>query len=227
MSTGGFIARVFPRARRRVTAMSALPLGVFLVAFFAAWLFLEFDGVRLVARLFRRDASLMIRFTRPAAFVLLVITPWVWWMHVASASGLARARAVTALMVRFVLIGVFVMFLARPRAARKSDVLAVMYAVDLSDSIGERAKTAALGFVARTVTGKPEKDKAGLAVFGRDAAVELPPRVSFPLEGESVQLNSRIARDGTNLERALSLSLACIPEEDQGRIVLVSDGTQT
>ena len=201
--------------------MTALPLGVFLVAFFAAWLFLEFDGLRLVGM------SFIIRFTRPAAFALLVITPWVWWMHVASASGLSRARSVAALMVRFVLIGVFVMFLARPRAARKSDVLAVMDAVDLSDSIGERAKEAALGFVARTVAGKPEGDKAGLAVFGRDAAVELPPRISFPLEGKSVQLNSRIARDGTNLERALSLSLACIPEEDQGRIVLVSDGTQT
>jgi uncharacterized membrane protein len=231
----GIIARVFPRARRRVTVMSALPLGVFLVAFFAAWLFLELDGVRLVGRLLFSvtgwsalgEASLMIRFARPAAFALLVITPWVWWMHVASASGLARARAVAALMVRFVLIGVFVMFLARPRSARKSDVLAVMYAVDLSDSIGERSKEEALGFVAKTVTGKPEKDKAGLAVFGRDAAVELPPRISFPLEGEGVQLNSRIARDGTNLERALSLSLACIPEEDQGRIVLVTDGTQT
>ena len=59
--------------------MSALPLGVFLVAFLAAWLFLELDGARLVGRLLHyftgwaalREMSLTIRFTRPAAFGLL------------------------------------------------------------------------------------------------------------------------------------------------------------
>ena len=60
-------------------------------------------------------------------------------------------------------------------------------------------------------------------MFGRNAAVELPPRASFPFEA----INSQIDRDGTNLEQGLSLAAAMLPEEKQGRIVLVSDGSQT
>lgn len=60
-------------------------------------------------------------------------------------------------------------------------------------------------------------------VFGRDAAVELPPRRSFPFE----TINSRVNRDGTDLAKGLSLAAAMLPEGNQGRVVLVSDGNET
>src|SRR4029079_8202296 len=40
-------------------------------------------------------------------------------------------------------------------------------------------------------------------------------------------LNSLIDKEATNLEQGLSLAAAMLPEETQGRIVLISDGTQT
>ena len=61
-------------------------------------------------------------------------------------------------------------------------------------------------------------------VFGRNAAVELPPRMSVPFEGV---INSQVSRDATNLEQTLSLSAAIVPEENAGRVVLISDGTET
>jgi uncharacterized membrane protein len=186
-----------------------LPLFVFVALFAGAVLWLELG---------RR-----VLFTAPAAFLLAGVLPWVWWLHHAGYSGLRGVRSVVALMVRFSLVALFVMLLAGPRAVRTSEVLSVVYAVDRSDSIGERASDAALQYVARTVSQKPEKDEAGLVVFGRDAAVELPPRTSFVLEA----INSRVATDGTNLEKALSLAAAVEPPENAGRIVLVSDGVQT
>ncbi len=204
------IANVLPPARRRVTFATAAPLVAFLVTFAGAWLWLELANV--------------VEFTRPEALMLVAAAPWIWWMSVAGYAGLSRGRRTAALLVRLTILGAFVMALAGPRAVRTSDVLAVVYAVDVSDSVGEGAQDAALAFMARTASEKPEADRAGLVVFGRDAGVEFPPRRTLIFEGS---VTRRVSRDGTDLEQALSLAAAVLPEEHVGRIVLVSDGVET
>jgi uncharacterized membrane protein len=164
-----------------------------------------------------------IVFTRPGAFWLFGSAPWFWWLHQRGRHGLSGARSATAVFLRLILSGVLVLLLAEPRAVRKSDRLAIMYALDMSDSVGEATRERALSFIVNSVQQKPEKDLAGLVVFGRDAAVELPPRVSFPFD----TVNVRVARDGTSLERALSLAGAMLPDDHAGRILLISDGTET
>ncbi|MGD1000617.1 MAG: glutamine amidotransferase [Candidatus Brocadiia bacterium] len=209
MNIAAVARSIFPPRRRALTAGALAPLGAFLLLFIGGNLFLVWHGILL--------------FSKPWAFLLLLTTPWVWWMHMAGSSGLTRARGALALLVRLCLIGAFVMLLAEPRAVRTSNVLAVIYALDVSDSIGDQASDSALNFVTRTVAGKPEKDEAGLVVFGREAAVELPPRATFPLEA----INSRVGKDATNLEKGLSLTAAMLPEDHPGRIVLISDGVPT
>jgi len=206
----GLARSIVPRPRRRISARTALPLALFMLLFAAACLLLE-------------PAGLML-FTRPWAFLLSALLPWVWWMHAAGVSGLRGARSVLALVVRLTLVALFIVLLAEPRAVRKDDVLSVVYALDISDSIGESASSAALEYVTRTASGKPERDEAGLVVFGRDASVELPPRTAFPFESA---IRSQILRDGTNLARGLSVAAAVLPDEHLGRIVLISDGSQT
>jgi uncharacterized membrane protein len=192
-----------------VTVGSAVPLAAFLAAFAAACIALELLGV--------------ILFCSPGAFLLAAALPWFWWMHVAGFSGLRGFRALLSLLVRLSLAALFIALMADPRAIRRNDVLSVVYALDVSDSIGQSARDAALRYVAATASQKPQKDEAGLVVFGSDAAVELPPRTSFPLEA----LNCRIARDGTDLAKGLSLAAAMVPDDHPGRIVLISDGNQT
>lgn len=162
-------------------------------------------------------------FTNLWAFSLMLVAPWVWWMNEHGYSGLHGFRSQFALLVRLSLIGVFVMLLAGPRSVRESDILSVVYALDLSDSIGEQAVDKSLKYVVKTAEGRPEKDEAGVIVFGRDAAVELPPRNTFAFD----TVYSRISKDGTDLEKGLSLAAAMLPEEQNGRIVLISDGTST
>lgn len=209
MTAARLAQSILPRPRRRVSWGGAIPLVLFLALFIAGCAWAEWSGV--------------LRFSRRPAFLLLLATPWIWWLHAAGSSGLAGARALIALITRLLLAGALILLLAEPRAVRRSDTLSVVYALDVSDSMGEKVSDDALGWVMQSVTAKPAKDEAGLVVFGRDAAVELPPRQTFPFEA----INARVARDGTDLAKALSLAAAMLPEENQGRIVLISDGNET
>lgn len=203
------VRRFFPEPRHRVTWRSAISLMGFLVIFAAAVLYLVFAG--------------HVEFDLPLAFLLMLVTPWVWWMQAAGHSGLTKSRGQLALLVRLVIVGLLVCVLARPRAVKRSDVVSVIYAVDVSDSFKD-AKDEALGIVAGTVAQKRTKDQAGMVIFGRTPAVEYPPRESMPFEK---YLNSQVGRDATNLQQSLSLSAAMLPEENQSRVVLISDGTET
>jgi uncharacterized membrane protein len=204
---------IFPPPRRPVTLRQVLLLVLFLAAYFGTCVALVLTH--------------QVLFVRPSMFVLMAACVWIWWMYVAGYSGLPAYRAATAFLVRAMLVGVFCLALAEPRAVRTSDLLSVVYAIDLSDSIGEGSTEAALQFMAVTVNQKPERDLAGLVVFGRNAAAELPPRQSFPFDSGSVSINSHVDRGATNIEQALSLSAAMLPEENAGRIVLISDGAAT
>lgn len=207
------LSSIIPRPRKPFHWMDALPLALFLVAFAGLCLWLEL--------------SHRLLFARPQAFWLMLLTPWLWWMHLGGYAGLSRPRAITALIVRLSLAGLFAMLLAEPRSVRTRDELAVIYALDVSDSIGDFTAEAALKFVAKTATGKPPNDQAGLVVFGRNAQAEFTAKKIVPLEGESVIINSMIDHEATNLEQGLSLGAALLPEDLQGRIVLISDGMQT
>lgn len=164
-----------------------------------------------------------VRFTWKPAFFLLLAAPWIWWLHETGWSGLSGWRAHLALQSRLWLVGIFASVLAEPRAVRQSDTLSLIYALDISDSMGDRMADRSIEWMLATKDKKPEKDEIGLVVFGRDAAVELPPRQTFPFEG----IASRVARDGSDLAKGLSLSAAMLPEGNQGRIVLISDGNET
>lgn len=205
------LVSLFPPPRKAVRWFDAWPLALFLVVFVGAVVWLE--------------ATDRMLFERPWWFALLAVTPWIWWLSVAGVGGLTKGRAFAALMTRLALAGLLVMVLAEPRAVRKSNRMSVVYAMDISDSIGETTSEAARTFFARTVSEKPSDDEAGLVVFGRNAAVEFPPRKMPPPDDTAI--NSLIEPDATNLEQALSLAAAMLPEDARGRIVLVSDGTAT
>jgi len=192
-----------------VTWRHAVPLLVFGTAFVSACIAAELLDV--------------ILFSNRRAFLVLLGLPWVWWIHITSRSGLRGRRALGALLIRFVLLGVFAILLSEPRAVRKSRTLSTVYALDISDSVGPGAADKALAFIVRTVSEKPEGDEAGLVVFGREAGVELPPRRTFPFEA----INSRVGRDGTDLGTSLGLAAAVLPEGNEGQIVLISDGVST
>ena len=210
MRASDVLRSIFPSPRRPVRARDTLSLVLFLTIFGGGCFLMDLLGE--------------VLFVRPEAFFLAVVVLWLWWLFLAGTTGLSPARAQTALWIRFVMAAGFIVALAEPRAVRTSEILSVVYAVDVSDSVGQQAIDSALEFVARQVSQKPAMDEAGLVLFGAEAVVELPPRITFPFDGV---VTSQVRRDATDLAEALSLSAAMIPAENNGRIVLISDGTST
>jgi Ca-activated chloride channel homolog len=204
-----WLRSLFPKPRRPLTRWSAWSLVVFgtITGALFAWLLLR----------------QLVDFERPECLALLSLTPWIWWLGIAGWSGLPPARTHWSTLIRLFGFAVLVAALAVPRSVRNSETLAVMYVVDLSDSVGDKTSREAIRFVTENVSKKPPKDEAGLVTFGKSAAVELPPRASFPFEA----LNARIDGGSTNLEQALSLAAAMIPDDRQGRVVLLTDGVET
>ena len=69
-----------------------------------------------------------------------------------------------------------------------------------------------------------DKDRAGVIVFGREAAIELPPFDDDLQMGNSIE--SLFDPQATNIAAALKLAQATFPEDAARRIVLVTDGNQ-
>lgn len=204
------LSSLFPAPRRALKRSDVWPLAAFLVAFAAVCLWLELAHVWM--------------FARPLMLGLVVFAPWIWWMHVAGYAGLPKWRGMVSLLVRLCLLGIIVMVLAEPRSVRSRDTMSVVFALDVSDSI--RGPDEALKYITETVQAKRPKgkdDQAGMIIFGKTPACELSPSMTFPFEA----LNSQVDHGATNIEQALSYSSALLPEENQGKIVLISDGVQT
>ena len=111
MMLNSWFQRIFPPPRRPVSVEDAIPLIGFLVVFTLICLTLELGDY--------------VLFTRPWWLAAILITPWFWWMNAAGYSGLTGRRALVALMVRLVVVALFVILLAEPRAVRQSDRVSV------------------------------------------------------------------------------------------------------
>lgn len=159
-----FLLTLFPPPRKPVTWCAGISLAVFAVLFAGTVIGLELTHTLL--------------FSRPAAFGLSVFAGWLWWLHVAGYAGLPAIRGNrTVDAARAVCAdgdGACAICAVRTR-----DVVSTMY-LDVSDSIRNDSVDAATKYVIDSVEKKPEHDEAGLLIFGKTPAVELPPRVSFP-----------------------------------------------
>jgi hypothetical protein len=204
------IGKIFPKIRGEFKWTMSLPLLIYLFLF--------------IGLIFSFEYYKILTFNSLTPFWLMLLFPWIWWMSVAGYSGIRGARGVIALWIRLIMVSLFIFLLAEPQAVRKSDVLSLIYVLDTSDSIEHASVNKALTFMSRTVSeGRKGKDKAGLIIFGKDAAVDLPPRESFTFENIKTLIN----KDGSNISKGLSLASALIANSENGRIVLVSDGVGT
>ncbi len=101
----------------------------------------------------------------------------------------------------------------------------MIYLLDQSLSIPEAQRKQMIEFVNAAIREHREKqDRAGVIVFGREAAIEIPPF------DDQVQIPDRIETmpdpEYTNLASAMKLAQASFPEDAAKRVVIVSDGNE-
>jgi len=134
-----------------------------------------------------------------------------------------RGRAWAALTLRCLIATLILLGLAGAQSVHGGDELAVLFLVDVSDSIPPAERARALAFVEESLAAMGPDDRAGLVVFGADALVERPMMGGGTLgEVASIPRTSQ-----TDLEEAIRLGLALFPEGAGRRMVILSDGRPT
>lgn len=173
-------------------------------------------------------AGLRLGFETPAYLWLLLLVPLLWLWGYRSLRVLGRWRRFFALLLRSVVVTAIVLALAGIQLVRIGDRVTVMYLLDQSESVPQAKRQLMLDYVIREVRAHRNAargDEAGILVFAREAAIEIPPFDDEipPLRG----LESYLGRtDATDLEGALKLAQAVMPEDTARRIVIVTDGNE-
>ena len=167
-------------------------------------------------------------FDHPVYLWLLLALPVLWWIGYEPLVALGKFRRAFALILRTVLWTAIVFAVAGVQMVWVSDRITVMYLLDQSESIPKAQRSEMLEYVIANVKKhrvRAREDRAGIIVFGRDASIEIP-----PLDDDIPQLrrveSMRGRADATNLESALNLAQASMPEDTSRRIVIVTDGNE-
>ena len=166
-----------------------------------------------------------ISFVSPGWLLLLAVLPLMWWHAWRTLRLMGRLRRLTVIGLRSLVIALLAVALAEIQMVRISDRLTVIYLLDQSMSIPEGRRKAMVEYVNAEVRKHwREGDRAGVIVFGRDAAIEVPP-YDEPVQ-MLPQVESLLDAEFTNLAAAIKLAQASFPEDAAKRIVVVSDGNQ-
>ncbi len=161
-------------------------------------------------------------FSTPLALVLLICIPFVFYMGWPR-QRYRRSRDIMSLILRTAIMLLLVFALAGMQLVRAADRLAVVFLVDVSDSVGQAAQETALDYVRQALPAMGPDDQAGVILFGANALVERPLSAVREL-GTTL---SAPPTGNTDLEEAVRLALGILPADYARRIVILSDGRET
>lgn len=151
--------------------------------------------------------------------VLLVVLA-AEWMVSRRRVGVSRRQWRVATALRFAIVVLLVAALAGLAWPKPGREVATVFLIDGSDSMGSDGRAAAVDWVRRALADQPDRARAGVAVFGGDARLEL----TVQHRARLVQPATRIDASRTDLAGALRLAAAVLPADARRRIVVVSDG---
>lgn len=176
------------------------------------------------------------RFENPQWLLVAALAIPAAWIALRWFVTMTSMRRWSAAVARALLLAAIASLLAGAMSVHRTNRLAVVALIDVSDSVrrfaagpehadGTRAEAlnAVRGFLEEATAGRGAEDLLGVVVFdGRAVAVATPSRADVlgrPIEVSGVE--------GTNIEAALRYASALIPADAAGRLVLFSDGNET
>lgn len=161
-------------------------------------------------------------FNNPLALVLLITLPvlaLVGWPR----RGLGFRRELISLILRLLIAACLVLSAAGASIDRQADRLAVVFLIDVSDSMSDADVLAAEDYVHRSIQSMKADDTAAVIAFGGDALVERPMSPSRDLLG----LTSIPFTNQTDISEAMQLALALYPPGAARRMVILTDAADT
>ncbi len=167
-----------------------------------------------------------LAFDSPWYLLLLLALPVLWWVSFRTLAGLGRVRRVVAIGLRSVVYTLLVLALAEMQLVRTSDRVTVFYLLDQSLSISQSQTDAMIQYINDAIRKQRDparQDQAGVIVFGREGAIEIPP---LDETQQMPRVETIIDREHTNLADAMKLAQASFPHNASKRVVIISDGNQ-
>lgn len=164
-----------------------------------------------------------IELTKPIALLFLLFIPVIWILI--SKSYFKRQPRSSRLLIgglRSLIIVILALALSDPRIMKSSDRVNLFFLMDVSESVPDDGKEAAMEYMQKATVKINEEDQAGLIIFGKEASLESSLKRDFNPIGYKSQVNA----NHTNIREALQLALGKLPSEGQNRVVLFSDGNE-
>ena len=137
--------------------------------------------------------------------------------------GYGRRRERASLLLRLLIVACLGLGLAGLALTRAGDGLALVFLVDVSDSVSPAARQQAEATVRQAIERMGPEDQAAVVLFAAEALVERPMSAARTL----APFRSAPNPGGSDLEEAIRLGLALYPPGMMRRMLLLSDGLQT
>lgn len=161
-------------------------------------------------------------FSTPLALLLLLLLLPVIYIGLPRVR-FRRSRDIASLLLRLAILVLVIFAVAGVQIVRGADRLAVVYLVDVSDSVGQQAREEQVAYIRESLDAMRPDDQAAVVVFGGNALVERPMSSVHDL----APLRSTPSQGNTDLEEAIGLGLALFPSDTAKRMVILGDGKPT
>ena len=163
------------------------------------------------------------QFTHPHFLWLLIpAIAWVVWLTLKSDVHVAKWRKWTAFAIRMIVLLAIILAIAGLQWLRPLEGMNVFFLIDRSDSIPSTQQEGVRNFINRVAKEKEKPDKAGVLVFGTEAAIESSANPIVDVQ----KINAVVGQERTDIASAIRLGSAAFPETGQKRLVLLSDGNE-
>jgi uncharacterized membrane protein len=159
-------------------------------------------------------------FIFPEFLWLLLLLPPLAVLAIVTPRRLSRWRFWLSLGLRMLALLSLVLGLSGAQIVWPVGVVSTVFLLDGSDSVALSQRARAETFVQQALAQMPPDDRAAIVVFGQRALVERAPSDNRVLG----QVVAQPGGNGTNIEDAIQLGLALLPNEGYKRLVLLSDG---
>jgi Ca-activated chloride channel homolog len=145
------------------------------------------------------------------------------WLSIRRRAGVSSGQWKAARLLRIGLAGFVLFALLSSSITRKTRDVSVVFAVDMSDSLGPAGRRAGLDLVEASLRQAPSSARAGVVLFGGNARVTAAAQRKLKLAPGVIDVDG----SRTDIAGALQLAAAVSPGDAARRIVLVSDGRRT
>ena len=163
---------------------------------------------------------MQLSFIFPTYLWLLLLLPALWALALLAPPRLSRWRLGALTLLRTLAVAALVLGLSGAQLVRPVGAVTTVFLLDGSDSVALSQRARAEAFVQQALAKMPDDDQAALIVFGQRALVERMPAGDRALG----QVAALPGGGATNIEGAVRLALALLPNEGHQRLVLLSDG---